>query len=53
MQDITDFKQTSRRICARVLQDKRDWQIGYHKVFLKVSQCLPQSDGRAPASELC
>jgi myosin-7 len=36
LQEVTDFKQTSRRICSRVLaNDKRDWQIGYHKVFLK------------------
>lgn len=32
--DVVDFKQTSRRICTRVLQE-RDWQIGHHKVFLK------------------
>lgn len=41
LQDVVDFKQTSRRICARVMQDERDWQIGHHKVFLKV--CTVQS----------
>ena len=40
LQDVVDFKQTSRRICARVMQDKRDWQIGYNKVFLKVSSMV-------------
>ena len=38
LQDVVDCKQTSRRICARILQDKRDWQIGHNKVFLKVSK---------------
>ena len=37
-QEVSDFKQASRRICARVLQDTRDWQIGHTKVFLKVGK---------------
>ena len=37
-QEVGDFKQASRRICARVLQDTRDWQIGHTKVFLKVGK---------------
>ena len=40
--DVVDFKQTSRRICTRVLQE-RDWQIGHHKVFLKVCMYIKPS----------
>lgn len=33
--EVTDYKGASRRICARVLGDTHDWQIGLTKVFLK------------------
>ena len=36
LSNITDFKSAAKKIGNRVLGDKRDWQIGHTKVFLKV-----------------
>lgn len=41
MADVHDFKSTSKRICAKVFKgEAHDWQIGFTKVFIKVSSYM-------------